>query len=221
MAGIIKAGQRTAGGTTTQPVAFQLTDVSDQANAYVAAARAQAKEILAAAQREAEAVRKKAEQQGLQAAIDKAEQSKRRELAKQVETLLPALKQSVAEFEQARTDWLRHWEKSAIGLASAIASRIIRREVAADPQITLELVRESLELAAGQAMLRIHLHPEDAQSLGPQVKQLGETWNRAAQVEVSPDGSVPKGSCRITTEFGDIDQRFGQQLARIAEELQD
>jgi flagellar assembly protein FliH len=106
MAGIIKAGQTVTGGGSVQPTTYQFADVSQQANAYVTAARAQAQEILAAARRDADALRTRAEQQGMQAALAKAEEVKRKELARQLETLMPAMQQAIEAFDRAREDWL-------------------------------------------------------------------------------------------------------------------
>jgi len=219
MAGIIKAGQMFAGPTEVQPAAFQLADVADQANAYVSAARAQAQEILAAARREADGIRQRAEQQGLQAAASKVEQIKRREVATQLQSLLPALEKAVQSFVELRQNWVHNWEASAVQVACAMASRLVRHEVEQRPDVPLELLRESLELATGSGALRVYLHPDDHATLGADARGICDAWNRAVSVEILPDQQVSKGSCRVTTEFGEIDQRFQQQLARIEQEL--
>ena len=219
MAAIIKAGQIAGGAAELHAAAFQLADVSDQANAYVTAARAQAQEILAAAEREADSIRRRAEQQGLQAAITKVEQTKRREVSIQLQSLLPALEKAIQAFNDMRQNWVERWEAHSIQIACAIASRIVRRQVQVEPRLALDLLRETLELAAGSNSLRIHLHPDDYSLLGDEARQICDAWQRAIAVEILADSQVPKGSCRATTEFGDIDQRFTQQLERIAQEL--
>jgi len=219
MAGIIKAGHLVGGAAETRPAAYQLADVANEANAYISAARAQAQEILAAARREADGIRQRAEQQGVQAAAGKAEQIKRREVATQLQSLMPALEKAVQSFTELRQNWVQGWETSAVRLACAIASRVVRHEVEVHPTLPLTLLRESLDLASGSSAMRIHLHPDDHAALGEEVRQLCDAWNRAVNVVVAADQGVPKGSCRVTTEFGDIDQSFSKQLARIEQEL--
>jgi flagellar assembly protein FliH len=119
----------------------------------------------------------------------------------------------------ARSQWLAHWEKSAIHVAVAIAERIVRRELAACPQITLELVRESLELAAGSTDLQIRLHPDDFELLGPRVTELANELHSISRAHVVADPQVRLGGCRVDTRFGSIDQRLESQLARIEQEL--
>jgi flagellar assembly protein FliH len=219
MAGIIKAGQMCGGASEPRPAAYQLADVADQANAYISAARAQAQEILAAARRDADGIRQRAEQQGMQAAAAKSEQIKRREVSTQLQSLVPAIEKSVQSFVEVRQNWVQAWEAAAVRLACAIASRVIRHEVELQPDVSMQLLRESLELASGSSAMRIHLHPDDHATLGTEARRLCDAWNRAVNVEICADPEVPKGSCRVTTEFGDIDQRFQQQLARIQQEL--
>ena len=43
---------------------------------------------------------------------------------------------------------------------------------------------------------------------------------RVAETEIVPDPAIGVGGCKVTTEYGEIDQQFEQQLRRIAEELQ-
>ena len=107
----------------------------------------------------------------------------------------------------------------AIRLAVSIASRVIRREVERSPEITLTLVREALELAAGSADIQLRLHPGDLSALGPHVTQLAAELARLGKPEIVADASIEPGGCRIDTRHGAIDQQFAAQLARIEQEL--
>ena len=104
-------------------------------------------------------------------------------------------------------------------MATSIASRVIRREVERTPEITLTLVREALELAAGSADVQLRLHPRDLSALGPHVTQLAAELARLGKPEIVADASIEPGGCRIDTHHGFIDQQFAAQLARIEQEL--
>ena len=83
----------------------------------------------------------------------------------------------------------------------------------------MTLIREALELAAGSAQVRLHLHPEDHKALGGQVQLLVQEMSGLGEAEVIADAGVSRGGCRVETRFGTIDQQFEAQLARIEEEL--
>jgi flagellar assembly protein FliH len=200
-------------------VAFQFSDVARDANEFLAGVRAQGDAILAEARREADQIRRRAEQEGRQAAVAAATRILEEKVGKQLESLLPALRKAIDAINAEKPNWQRHWERSAVHLAAAIASRVIRREVEQTPDISLELVREALQLAVGSPRIAIRLHPEDHGAIAGQVSKLSDELARLAKCEVVADSTVNRGSCRVETEYGVIDQTFDAQLARIEEEL--
>jgi flagellar assembly protein FliH len=212
MSTIIRASDHNG---TPHCAAFNFEDMAARADQYLGGIRAQAARIVVKAQQEAEAIRKSAEIQGRQAAIDAVEEMVR----KQLTTVIPALKQAVQNIKDARHAWLSHWEAGTVHLAAAIAKRLIRRELHEQPEISLTLVREALELAAGSSQLRILLNPLDLQSLGNQVRMLVDELSPHIEAEITADAGITPGGCRVETKFGVINQQFEAQLQRIEEEL--
>ncbi len=216
MATVIKSGGPLPAQETG---AFNFDDLTAKAQAYLEQVRAQAAQILAQAGADAAVIRARAEKEGHAAALKTIDQRVAERVTKHVGTLTPALQQSAAEIQQAKQSWLKHWEGQAVRVATAIAARVIRREIRQTPAITLALVREALELAAGSAELKLLLHPNDHKALGADVRQIIAAVGKLAQVEVSPADHVSPGGCRVETRFGVIDQSVEAQLARIEEEL--
>lgn len=220
MPAIIKAADHPS---AAQRVAFNFEDLAASAGAYLEQVRARAAQILARAQQDAVAIRQQAEREGrqaAQAAVEQMVQQRAQEhLSRQLQTLLPALRQMVQDLRDARHAWLAHWERSAVRVASAIAARLIRREVSKTPQIALALVREALELAAGAPQVRVHLNPADHQALAGELHSLSGELVALGAPEWIADPQITPGGCRVETRFGAIDQQFEAQLARIEEEL--
>jgi flagellar assembly protein FliH len=100
-----------------------------------------------------------------------------------------------------------------------MAERILRQSLPKTPDVTLTLVREALELAAGGARIKLHLNPQDHDALKPQLEQLAGELADLGPTHIVADPQVTHGGCRVETEFGTIDQQFEAQLARIEEEL--
>ncbi|MAT72603.1 MAG: hypothetical protein CMJ58_24155 [Planctomycetaceae bacterium] len=220
MATIIKShAAQQPSGVTIRGLAYSLSDISGQADAYVADVRNETNKIVATAQAEADAIRKKAEQTGRRAAEQTALKSLDEKVAAQMQSVLPALESAVAQLADAKHDWQRHWEAQAVGLACAMAQRIVRSELSRRPEITLEWVREALQLAAGSAELTVQLAPSDFGTLQGQVDRLVSVFAPAATARIVADDSVSPGGCRIVSEFGVIDQQIETQLARLEEEL--
>ncbi|MCA9234595.1 MAG: hypothetical protein KDA44_03960 [Planctomycetales bacterium] len=208
-----------ASGATVRGVAFSLADISGQAEQYVAGVRQETGKIVSGAQAQADEIRRQAEEAGRQAAEQAALKTLDQNVAQRMNTVLPALQSAVAQLTDAKHDWQRWWEAQALGLARAMAERIVRAELSVRPEIQLTWVREALELAAGAGEITLQLAPGDVETLSGQIEQLTEMFASAATVRIVPDARITPGGCRVVTEFGVIDEQLETQLARLEEEL--
>jgi flagellar assembly protein FliH len=220
MSTIIKATDRARG---IEPVAFNFDDMAEKAGEYLTGVKRQAGQVVAKAQSEAEQARRRIEEEsrkkGYSDGQQQIEQMVEKKLAEQLATLLPALGATIQDIQHAKQAWLTHWEQRAVRLATAIAERVIRRELEHKPEITIGLVRESLELAAGSSKVRVVLSPNDYETLKPQAEALIRDMTGLGACELAADAAVTPGGCRVETDFGTIDQQIETQLKRIEEEL--
>ena len=216
MAGIIKAGTALNPSSGTAGATYQFGDME---NAYLEKVRAEANAIIAKARQEAANLQAQAAEQGRKAAMQAAEQALKSKVDQQLQSVVPAMQQAVTAILDARQAWQHHWEQQGLHLATAIAERIIRREVSQRPEITLDLIREALELAAGSPRLTLRMNPADHAALGDRVTALTQQLARVGETRVVADPAISVGGCRVESEFGSVDQQLESQLARINEEL--
>lgn len=207
------------GATAAQPIAFSFADMHGQASDYLGTVRTEAAKIVQQAHQQAEQIRRQAEIAGRKAAEAAIERVLDERVGKRMETLLPALEHLLAEMNDARAQLLNRWEQSALKVATAIAERIIRRELSQQPQLTLDLITDALRLAAGMAEITLHISPTDYENLGQQITALSNTLGQLAPSAIVADVTITPGGCRVKTKFGDIDQQIESQLRRIEEEL--
>ena len=198
---------------------FRFDEMDRHAATYLDTVRAAAAKIISEAKQQAGDVRKRAERDGHEAAVEAARRILDEKVTRQLETLLPALRQAVDSLAHARAEWLGAWENNVVHLATAIASRLIRRELSQHPDIPLSFIREALELASGSPQLTLRLHPDDQATLAPHIPLLISQVARQATTQIVADASITAGGCRIDTQFGSIDQQIETQLARIEQEL--
>jgi flagellar assembly protein FliH len=206
-------------GQMTQAISFSFADMHGQANEYLGTVRAEAAKIVQQANQQAEQIRKQAEVAGRKAAEAAIEKALEQKLGQQMQTLLPTIERLVTEVNELKGELLAEWERSTVKVSTAIAERIIRREVKLEPQITLDLVSESLRLATGAAEITVHVSPSDYEHLGSQVESVAAALAQLAPSEIVADETVSPGGCLVTTRYGEIDQRIESQLKRIEEEL--
>ena len=147
----------------------------------------EAAKIVGQAHRDAERIRRQAEAAGRKAAEAAAEQILEERVAKRMETLVPALEQVVSQIDDAKGEILSRWERSALSVITAIAQRVIRRELTHKPEIALDLIAEALRLAAGAADITLHVSPTDYENMGPQIERLSATISRLAPSQIVAD----------------------------------
>jgi flagellar assembly protein FliH len=218
MAGIIKVGQRLSPTAAEANAPYQFDDMGEQ---YLGRVRGEAHTIIAEARMEAARIKAQAAEDGKAAALQAVEASLRKRIDEQSKSLMKALAQAVQQIEQSRQAWQRHWERHAVQVAMAIARRVVRREVAHAPEIALDMVRETLQMAAGHQPIVVRMNPDDYRTLGPLAEQIVEQLRLVGQAQIVADPSVASGGCKVLTDYGAIDGQVATQLARIAEELLD
>jgi flagellar biosynthesis/type III secretory pathway protein FliH len=216
MSTVIKSSM---GSRKAQHIAFNLQDIAQRANTHLDDVRVQAAQIVVEAQRQADAIRRRAEEEGKQAAIKAAQRVLDEQVGKKMETLFPALEKVIADIKDAKNDWLRHWEASGVKLACAIAEKVCHAELTRQPEIAIGLLREALSLVSGTSRVRIHLHPADVETMSGQILRLQQEFQAVGPAEVLPNATISPGGCRVETMHGAVDQQFEAQLSRIASEL--
>lgn len=221
MATIIKAATHAshASAPDVRTTAFDLVDMTSRADEYLQAVRREAGKIVQEAHRQAEEVRRAAEQAGHQAAKEAANRVLDEKVAQRMQTILPALQKAIDQVVDQRAHWYMRCESTLVRLATKIAERLVRREVSQHPQIQVAWIRECLEMASGAATVTLRLHPHDFEGLGSQVARVATEVGRLAPPEVIADDTIERGGCLLQTEFGSIDMQLAAQLARIEEEL--
>ena len=208
-------------GRATQPVSFSFSDMRGQANDYLGTVRAEAAKIVQQAHQQAEQIRRQAEVAGRKAAEAAVERISMRKLASGWRRCCQRWNTLLREINDLKGTLLVEWESSALKVATAIAERIIRREVSQDPQISLDT--DSRHAAAGRR--------DAPRSSCTSTRPTTRTWERKLQrlaasrwrssrrARLSPMRRIAAGGCRVETKFGEIDQQIESQLRRIEEEL--
>lgn len=207
-------------GRAVRPVAFSFADMRGQADDYVEVVRQEAAKIIQQAHRDAETIRRQAEAAGRKAAEAAIEKVLDEKVARRMTTLLPALEQTVSQLNDAKGELLAQWERSATRVITAICERVIRRELSREPNITLDLIAEAIQLATGATEVTLRINPADYEHLGTQIATLAATLGRLAPSQIVADEALSPGGCRIDTKFGTIDQQIESQLRRIEEDLE-
>jgi flagellar assembly protein FliH len=151
------------------------------------------------------------------AGVREGEAAGRSRASGEMQAALERLAQSIEEMASLRSRLRREAEADTVKLALAIARRVIRRELAIDPEALHGLVLAALEKLQAQEICRVRVHPG-------QVSAVAVLLRKAAggvPVEVVPDGSRDPGAVVFETERGNLDASVESQLGEIERGLAD
>jgi flagellar assembly protein FliH len=151
------------------------------------------------------------------AGVKEGEAAGKAKAATEMQPVMERLARSIEEIARFRPRLRREAEQDLIRLAMAIARRIIRRELAIDPEALHGLILGALEKLQGQEICRIRVHPSHAAAVTACLKQVAS----ASPVEVIPDASREVGTVIFETDRGNLDASVESQLREIERGLGD
>jgi flagellar assembly protein FliH len=129
--------------------------------------------------------------------------------------LAKKLAATLDDLMRVRNEMIRHTEKQMVQLALAVARRVVHREVSLDPQVLMTMMRVALERVSDAARVTVRLNPADYQSVTAALNGTATS----DQVTLAADGRVPRGGCRVESEYGDVDAGVDAQIQEIARAL--
>lgn len=129
--------------------------------------------------------------------------------------LAKKLAATLDDLVRARDQMIRHTEKQMVQLSLAVARRVVHREVTVDPTALLTMMRVALERVSDAARVTVRLNPADHQAV---TAALADS-PASDQIAMTADARVPRGGCKVESEYGDIDAGVDAQIQEIARAL--
>ncbi|MGD0389138.1 MAG: FliH/SctL family protein [Tepidisphaeraceae bacterium] len=210
---------------------FSMRDIEAAAKSELLRARAEAGQIIAAAQAEAQKTRQEAKSVGLaegrrQGQALGFEEGKAAghaqalaEHGAAMTQLISALTQAVRFLDDGRDQLQTHGINEVVRLACAIARKVTKRQGIIDEQTLARNLTEALSLAVHAADVRVAIHPSQLKTLQAELPNLLLAWPQLKHVELTEDPSIAPGGARVFTAHGTIDGDLDAQLDQIIGEL--
>lgn len=204
-------------------IAKQLRWLEKEAEAITRKAEAEAVEILAKAQAEGESLKAKAYEEGKQAGYQDGYQEGYREALAKGEAEIAELSQQkravIDEVIRIHQQIFKDNERTMIGLAFAIAEKVIKKQVELDPKVTCEIAKHILQEAqAGESYL-LFVNPVNLDELLRAKEELVPFLPPGATLRVLADPEITAGGCRLETNLGFTDGTIESQLAEVKKAL--
>jgi flagellar assembly protein FliH len=151
------------------------------------------------------------------AGVREGEAAGRQRASAELQPVIDRLSRSIEEIGGLRARLRAEAEADLLQLSLAIARRVIRRELAIDPEALHGLVLGALDKLQGQEISRVRVHPGHVALVAESLRQNCASAN----VEVIPDPSRAVGSVIFETPRGNLDASVDSQLQEIERGLAD
>lgn len=158
--------------------------------------------------RQLEEIQEQARREGFEQGKKEGREAGAREFAERIQhlqRLITTLDQPLEELDEAV-------EQQLAKLSMIVARQLVRRELKAEPEQVIGVVRDALAaLPLNARNVRLSLHPEDAALVREALSlQQGE-----ASIQLVEDPVQVRGGCRVLTESSQIDATVESRLNAI------
>ena len=208
-------------------LAFNMADLERQAEDLLRRAKARAAEIIGKSQADAVQIAAEARQAGLSAGQaeglklgrDEGFKAGREEglqaARESTATLTPALTALVNECAARREGLVKQAERDLLALAAAVAGRIVRRELQADPDAVRRALVEAVGLVSERSRVTVRVNPADLAAVEAARPELYRRFAEIQDLKLAADETVERGGCRVLTEAGEVDMQVATQIERL------
>jgi flagellar assembly protein FliH len=128
-----------------------------------------------------------------------------------IKPVLASLANIIQELSQIKKHFRQEAEASTVGLALAVARRVLYREIAADPEAILGLVKAAFDKCNARETHTLMVSPADLAVIQEYAPRLGFP----SGLEIRSDAKLARGSVVFETSRGDLDASIDTQLLEI------
>lgn len=110
-------------------------------------------------------------------------------------------------------------EPFLVELSTAVARKILEKELQTHPEQVLGIIGKALARIRGQQMIVLSVHPHQFTIVQDSREELLRLIDHEAELKIIPDPAVDIGGCLIRNALGTIDARIDTQLKEIKKGL--
>jgi len=202
---------------------FNLSDLADEGRERLEQCRAHIREMLDEATKQAEAIRREADERGYNAGLERAAVDADKKLKEEAEARasngLKLINQAVQQLHTIHEQWMQQYAQSLTRISLAAAERIVTKRLEDEPDLLVRWAGEALRSTRAATRLTLAVHPETLAQLGQAFDELLASSDLPEKTHVEPDESLDRDSVVVRQTGGDIEAGLQAQLRRLEELL--
>ena len=158
--------------------------------------------LISRAHEESNAIREMSSREGFEYGIENSQEQ------------IDALNHVMVQLLEAKEESMRMAMNDIAQMALTVAEKLVRQEVAADPEIVLNITAETIkEMGKSHKSIIIKVNPIDVDIVRENIPRIYPYGDSKTNIVVVGEETVNPGSCIVETNTGLIDASFSTQLA--------
>ncbi|MWC26569.1 FliH/SctL family protein [Paenibacillus sp. MMS18-CY102] len=194
-------------------------DAVEHSNTLLANAEMQITEWWQERRTEDEAIVIQAREEGFQSGYADGRSQALHELQQEWQQRIEEASHLLTAAYRVREQIIQESEPFLVDLSSAIAEKLIGRQLTVSPEIAIEMIRKSLARRREQGVITLCVAPAHLAFMQAAREELTLSIDSQAELHILPDPTVRDYGCVIRSTFGSIDARIDTQLTEIKREL--
>ncbi len=110
-------------------------------------------------------------------------------------------------------------EAHIVKLAMHMASRLAAVEIKSDPNSLIAIMRSALEIAQSEESVVVQVSPAQFEFCETMKKETGRDFEFLKNVKFEAVQEISEGGCIVETNYGEIDSRIEERVARLWETM--
>ncbi|EXX91384.1 flagellar biosynthesis protein [Paenibacillus darwinianus] len=160
-----------------------------------------------------------ARQSGFEQGFSEGAAHAQEETARQWDSRMQEARTLLEQAYRMKEQIIQEAEPFLVELSTAIAEKIIGKQLTVSPELSVELARKALSRRREQGAITLCVAPSQLQFVQAAREELSLAIDSQAELHILPDGSVKDQGCVVRSSFGSIDARIDTQLEEIKREL--
>lgn len=164
-------------------------------------------------------IQESAYQEAYQLGLEEGKHDAIKAVSSEISAKLEKFDQLIKSCTTLKQDLLQFNEAHLVKLAMHMASRLANMEIKSDPNALVAIMRSALEIAQTEESVVVQISPQQFEFCESLKKETGREFEFLKNVKFEAVSEITEGGCIIETNYGEIDARIEERVARLWESM--
>lgn len=133
----------------------------------------------------------------------------------QINAKLATLDELVNSLTRLKTELLSQNERHLVQLAFEMAARVAAHEISINPDATVSILRQAVEMAQSEEKIVVQVNPSLIEHMEHLSKEVGREFEFLKKVKFEPNDALREGGCVVVSNYGEVDSRTEERVKKL------